>query len=74
MNFKEFYANLHDKLQEEFQEILDNYERLEKIEKKYNELLLAVGNKYPDESRHETALRYIKTTELRLDAGLEPIK
>ncbi len=29
----------------------------------YMELLLAVGNKYPDESRHQTALRYIKQAE-----------
>lgn len=30
---------------------------------KYNELLFAVGNKYPNESRHETALRYIRQAE-----------
>lgn len=33
------------------------------ISGKYNELLLAVGNKYPGESRHETALRYIMRAE-----------
>jgi len=31
--------------------------------KKYNELIYAVGNKYPNESRHETALRYIRESE-----------
>lgn len=33
------------------------------VEAKYNELLLAVQRKFPDETRHETALRYIKTAE-----------
>jgi hypothetical protein len=31
---------------------------------KYNELIYAVGNKYPNETRHETALRYIKQAEI----------
>ena len=31
-------------------------------EKLYLELLYAVENKYPGESRHETALRYIRET------------
>ena len=30
---------------------------------KYNELLMAVQTKFPDESRHETALRYIREAE-----------
>lgn len=30
---------------------------------KYNELLFAVGRKYPDETRHETALKYIRRAE-----------
>jgi hypothetical protein len=34
---------------------------------KYNELLYSVGNKYPDESRHETALRYIRNAEKPTD-------
>jgi hypothetical protein len=29
----------------------------------YNELLFAVGNAYPNETRHQTALRYIKQAE-----------
>jgi hypothetical protein len=29
----------------------------------YYELLLAVGHKYPGESRHETAMRYIRRAE-----------
>jgi len=31
----------------------------------YEELLLYVGSKYPNETRHETALRYIKEAESR---------
>lgn len=31
----------------------------------YHELLYAVGNHYPGESRHETALRYIRRAEER---------
>lgn len=29
----------------------------------YEELIFAVGNKYPGETRHQTALRYIKQAE-----------
>jgi hypothetical protein len=38
---------------------------------KYYELLGAVGNKYPDETRHETALKYIKQAE---NTGAEKIE
>ena len=31
----------------------------------YNELLFAVGNKYPNETRHQTALRYIQQAEMK---------
>ncbi len=41
-----------------------NRGEVDKIETKYHELLYAVGQKYPGESRHETALRYIKEAEL----------
>lgn len=34
---------------------------------KYEQLLLAVATKYPGESRHETALRYIRNAENRCD-------
>lgn len=30
---------------------------------KYHELLYAVGTKFPEESRHQTALRYIRRAE-----------
>jgi len=35
------------------------------IREKYNELLLAVTNKFLGETRHQTALRYIKEAEAR---------
>lgn len=33
------------------------------LQRKYDELLYAVGNKYPGETRHQTALRYIQQAE-----------
>jgi len=36
---------------------------LEEVIKKYNELIFAVGNKHDGETRHQTALRYIKQAE-----------
>ena len=33
------------------------------FKEQYYELLYAVGNKYPNETRHETALRYITQAE-----------
>ena len=38
-------------------------EKCEEISKKYYELLYGVASKFPDESRHETALRYILNAE-----------
>jgi|JI10StandDraft_1071094.scaffolds.fasta_scaffold101188_8 hypothetical protein len=38
-------------------------DKTEATEARYNELLLAVSNKYPGETRHETALRYIRERE-----------
>jgi ribosomal 50S subunit-associated protein YjgA (DUF615 family) len=35
----------------------------EELAKKYDELIYAVGRKYPNESRHQTALRYIINSE-----------
>jgi len=38
-------------------------ERADKAESAYDELIMAVVNKYPGESRHQTALRYIQRAE-----------
>lgn len=36
---------------------------IDNLEGKYNEILLSVEKKHPNETRHETALRYIKERE-----------
>lgn len=38
-------------------------ERIAELEAKYQSLIMQVGTKHPNESRHETALRYIKQAE-----------
>jgi antitoxin component YwqK of YwqJK toxin-antitoxin module len=42
--------------------------QMKKLEE-YNELIMAVGKKYPNETRHETALRYIRNAELSDSSG-----
>ena len=37
----------------------------------YNELIMMVGNKYPNETRHQTALKYIKQAETVVDSCAE---
>ena len=48
-------------------ELIGNYEaelaRLREVENKYQELLYQVASKFPDESRHDTAKRYIHDAE-----------
>jgi hypothetical protein len=43
--------------------------RLHAVESKYNELLFAVGSKRVGETRHDTALRYIKQAEDNITYG-----
>ena len=44
-------------------------------EREYQELIMAVGNKHEGETRHQTALRYIKQAEqLPLPATTNPNK
>ena len=38
-------------------------QKIADIEEKYNELIMAVERKFMDETRHQTALRYIKESE-----------
>lgn len=42
---------------------LGGLRRLQKIEQYYNELIMEVTSKFPNETRHETALRYIRDRE-----------
>ncbi len=39
--------------------------RVAELEEQYGELIFAVATKYPDETRHQTALRYIQQAENR---------
>lgn len=43
--------------------------RLHAVESRYNELLFAVGSKRVGETRHDTALRYIKQAEDNITYG-----
>jgi hypothetical protein len=45
------------------QRALPLYTTHQPVQSLYNELLLAVSNKYPGETRHQTALRYIQQAE-----------
>ena len=38
-------------------------QKFDAVERQYNELIYAVARKYKDESRHATALRYIRERE-----------
>jgi hypothetical protein len=40
------------------------YRRLQEVQARYHELLYAVVRKWPGESAHETALRYIREAEM----------
>lgn len=46
-----------------YETLVKENERLREMWFKYNELIMQVGSKFPDETRHETALRYIKKAE-----------
>jgi hypothetical protein len=39
------------------------------LSEQYHELIMAVERKFPGESRHETAVRYIREREARATAG-----
>lgn len=58
LNKRQFNTELINKTytEQEVQELLD-------IREKYRELLYHVASAFPDESRHETALRYIDEAE-----------
>ena len=47
----------------------EGYRKLDEgiTSKKYAELLMSVGNKYEGETRHQTALRYIREAEMSTD-------
>lgn len=57
-------ATVHNALNSGAAEEKTDAEELSRLRMLYDELLMAVGNKYPGETRHETALRYIRTAEI----------
>ena len=44
-------------------ELLELRDERDRLRRDYDELIMAVGNKYPGETRHQTALRYIQRAE-----------
>lgn len=48
-------------------------EELIRDARRYRELLMAVGAKWPNETRHKTALRYIQRAEAQQLLGGQPI-
>jgi len=62
------YVKTADDCHKEYQsasldDVLSLQKRYGELSKKYEELLYAVAQKFPDETRHETALRYIRQRE-----------
>ena len=57
------------------QTIAEERERVEEVEEKYQELIMAVDKKYEGETRHETALKYIRRAEKKDygEAGLSSL-
>jgi len=49
-------------MNKEYKESLSS--SFDSVKLKYEELILAVGTKFPGETRHETALRYIRDAEM----------
>lgn len=47
---------------------------VKQMEAKYNELIYAVGKKFTGETRHETALRYIRQSEAVIDSPQKEVK
>ena len=52
-------------LEQKNKEIADLKRELESYKKIYHELIMVVSEKYPNETRHQTALRYITEHEAR---------
>lgn len=50
--------------------LLASERAFDKLDELYEELIYAVCNKYPGETRHETALRYIRSVETRIGEGM----
>ena len=60
-----------DTAEELLDEVLDQLEGKKSIDSLYDELLYSVANVFPNETRHETALRYIRNAEKSDDRCVE---
>lgn len=49
--------------------LLEQTEEIQQLRTRYHELLYGVASRYPGETRHETALRYIREAENRPSSG-----
>jgi len=56
-----------------YREIIARLRAADKTEKLYHELLYEVARKFPGETRHETARRYIRETESRTNGAAKAI-
>ncbi len=69
--FEEYHDNHNDRQLKYSNSYIDRLEQkteeAEKYKGLYYELIFAVGNKWEGETRHETALRYIKQAETGSD-------
>jgi uncharacterized coiled-coil protein SlyX len=61
--YKQDYHDMKDERDELSKKIAELERELAEQRELYNELIMAVGNKYKDETRHQTALRYIIMAE-----------
>lgn len=68
---KEWPTTYRPITQEEACDIID--EKAFEVVKLYDELLYAIASKYPGETRHQTALRYIQEAESRATASIEAL-
>ncbi len=54
------YGRIHPEFVRQLERELNELKKdKERLQEKYNELILAVASKYKGETRHQTALRYI---------------
>lgn len=61
---------LHDKTKSFIRSLLSQASKeAVEVRKKYGELIYAVARKFPNETRHETALRYIQEAEMSALSG-----
>lgn len=51
-------------------ELIQANATIAELQKNYNELIMTVASKFPNETRHQTALRYIFLMESKCDRAM----